>query len=100
MSYDEHLDKKKEKEMSAKETDRMRGKKTNSMVASPAHYNRFGIECIDAIEASMSTEEFQGMLKGNVIKYLWRYRYKEKPLQDLEKAKWYLDRLIKSVGDE
>jgi hypothetical protein len=64
----------------------------------PDHYRRGDIEAIDAIEASMSPEEFQGYCKGNALKYLWRYRYKGKPQQDLEKARWYLNRLIDSVG--
>ena len=42
------------------------------MVNSPPHYTSNLIECIDAIEASMSDEEFQGYLKGNCMKYLWR----------------------------
>lgn len=69
------------------------------MVNNPKHYNRFGIECIDGIEASMTTLEFQGMLKGNTIKYLWRYNYKERPIEDLKKAQWYLDKLIKTMED-
>jgi hypothetical protein len=60
----------------------------------PSHYASGGIECIDAIEASMSAEEFQGYCKGNLIKYVWRYRDKG-GVQDLQKANWYLDRLIK-----
>ncbi len=63
-------------------------------VNAPAHYNQGGVQCIDAIEASMSAEEFQGYLRGNLIKYTWRYRDKG-GLQDLHKANWYLDRLIK-----
>ena len=66
-------------------------------VTKPEHYNSGGIECIEAIKASMSAEEFKGYLKGNALKYLWRYSYKGKPKQDLEKAKWYLVRLIESV---
>lgn len=64
-------------------------------VDSPPHYklNEHGIEAIDAIEASMSKEEYQGYLKGNVMKYLWRYKYKGREKQDLAKAKWYLSRL-------
>lgn len=65
------------------------------LVNSPAHYASGGIECIDAIEASMTPEEFQGYCKGNLIKYSWRYRDKG-GTQDLQKARWYLDRLIKS----
>ena len=68
----------------------------NDPVNNPSHYNRKGVEAIDAIEASMSREEFQGYLKGNVMKYIWRYRYKAKPLEDLKKAEWYLKRLIAS----
>jgi len=100
MSYDEHLDMKKEDEMSVEDMDKIRSK--GSMVHHPKHYslNEHGIECIEAIEASMSTEGFQGMCKGNVIKYLWRYKYKGNPLQDLEKAQWYLDRLIESISSE
>ena len=65
-------------------------------VTNPAHYaDSFGgIQCIDAIETSMSTEEFKGFLKGNVQKYVWRYSQKN-GAEDLKKAKWYLERLIK-----
>jgi len=66
-------------------------------VNSPAHYNNGGIECIDAIQASMSQEEFEGYLKGNTLKYLWRYRYKGKPREDLAKAGWYLGKLKSEV---
>ena len=67
----------------------------SDLVNSPAHYASGAIECIDAIEASMTPEEFQGYCKGNLIKYSWRYRDKG-GIQDLGKAKWYLDRLIAS----
>lgn len=66
----------------------------------PEHYRQGGIEAIDAIKASMSREQFEGYLKGNATKYLWRYRHKGRPEQDLKKARWYLDRLIVEVGDE
>lgn len=59
----------------------------------PSHYTTGDIECIDAIEASMSEQEFKGYLKGNCIKYLWRYRNKGGK-EDLQKAQWYLDRLV------
>lgn len=72
----------------------------NDVVERPAHYNQGGIECIDAICASMTRDEFKGYLKGNAQKYLWRYRHKGKPVEDLRKAKWYLDRLIAEVGGE
>ena len=66
------------------------------MVNSPPHYNQTGIECIDAISAA-TDNNFKYYLQGNVMKYLWRFDYKDKPLEDLQKAKWYLDRLIEEV---
>ena len=63
-------------------------------VNKPPHYNTGKLECIDAIEASMSYSEFNGYLKGNALKYLWRYNYKGKPIEDLQKAQWYLNKLI------
>jgi len=66
----------------------------NDPINSPSHYNSGDIECIDAIEASMSPEAFKGYLKGNVEKYVWRMSYKGKPVEDLRKARFYLDRLI------
>ena len=65
-------------------------------INNPEHYTTGDIECIDAIKASMSHEEYIGFLKGNVIKYLWRYRLKgkEKSVEDLGKAQWYLNKLI------
>ena len=67
-------------------------------VNSPRHYaDSFGgIQCIEAIETSMSMEEFKGFLKGNVQKYVWRYAQKN-GAEDLKKAKWYLERLITIV---
>ena len=69
-------------------------RQTTDSVSHPSHYTGGGIECIDAIKASMSKLEYEGFLKGNLIKYTWRYRDKG-GLQDLHKANWYLDRLIK-----
>ncbi len=63
-------------------------------VNSPPHYKSGGIEAIEGIEASMEPEAYAGYLKGNVMKYLWRYEKKGKPVEDLKKARWYLDRLI------
>lgn len=68
------------------------------MVNNPNHYNNGAIECIDAIEESMTLEGFRGYLKGNVQKYVWRYESKG-GIQDLMKAQWYLDKLI-SVTEE
>ena len=61
----------------------------------PSHYTQGGIECIKAIEASMTPEEFQGYCKGNVMKYVWRFREKN-GLEDLKKAQVYLGWMIES----
>lgn len=66
------------------------------VVNKPDHYNKGSIEAIQAIKASMPETEFKGYLKGNLLKYVWRYDYKGKPLEDLRKARWYLDRLIEA----
>ena len=67
------------------------------VVNSPPHYKSGGIEAIEGIEASMGPEAYAGYLKGSVTKYLWRYEKKGKPLEDLKKARWFLDRLIQKV---
>ena len=71
----------------------------NDNVNHPAHYTQGGIECIEAIRASMTHEAFKGYLKGNVIKYMWRYEHKG-GLESLQKAQWYLAYLQDEVGDE
>jgi hypothetical protein len=70
------------------------------MVNSPGHYTYGNIECIDAIEESMSAEAFRGYCKGAAMKYIWRYERKGKPLEDLQKCRWYLDRLIASHQEQ
>jgi len=46
----------------------------------------------------MTNDEFHGYLKGNILKYVSRYKFKGEPLEDLQKAQWYLDRLVKEVN--
>ena len=67
-------------------------KELEDMVNHPPHYNKAGIECIDAIKA-MTDDGFEYYLQGNIMKYLWRYRYKN-GAEDLKKAQWYLNELI------
>ena len=74
---------------------------TKDLVNNPPHYNQGGVECIEAIESMLSVEEFIGYLRGNSIKYRWRFRYKN-GLQDLEKAMWYekkLEILLRKEND-
>jgi hypothetical protein len=71
----------------------------NDPVDHPAHYNAGGIECIEAIQASMTPEGFFGYCKGNVMKYLWRAGQKGPAKQDLEKAEWYLNRMVNELEE-
>ena len=68
-------------------------------VNNPPHYNKGGIECIDAIEAMLTQEEFIGYLRGNSLKYRWRFRYKN-GIQDCDKATWYENKLMEILKDE
>ena len=69
------------------------------MVNSPAHYNKAGIETIDIIQ-SVTGDGFESYLQGNILKYICRYKYKN-GTEDLEKAHWYLNRLIEvQVGED
>ena len=63
----------------------------------PSHYKQGGIECIEAIKAALG-DGFPDYLRGNVMKYLWRYKEKG-GVEDLRKSAWYLDRLFKEVGE-
>lgn len=67
--------------------------KKEDNVNNPSHYNKGGVECIYAIESSMTKEAFCGYLKGNVIKYMYRYENKG-GVESLKKAQWYLSKLI------
>lgn len=77
----------------------------DTAVEHPSHYTSGGIECIDAMkamlagyeQAKIATKFYWHFLSGQVLKYLWRWPLKERPLQDLNKARWYLDRLIDDI---
>ena len=69
----------------------------SDVVNHPPHYGEGKIECIDYLKDNMDVMMFMGYLEGNIKKYLHRYRYKNKPLEDLKKAQWYLNRLIDSL---
>jgi len=71
--------------------------KAEDMVNHPVHHNKAGIETIDAIEAS-TNEGFKYYLQGNILKYIWRYEYKN-GVEDLKKAQWYLNKLIEVYND-
>jgi len=68
-------------------------------VNKPKHYNNGDVECIDGIRAMLSHEEFVGYLRGNSLKYRWRYPYKN-GTEDLRKAAWYEDKLLKVLEQD
>jgi len=72
--------------------------KKEDMVNHPIHYNKAGIETIDAIGAA-TNEGFKYYLQGNILKYIWRYEYKN-GVEDLQKAQWYLKKLIEIYDDK
>jgi len=65
-------------------------------VNNPSHYGQGKIEAIEYISDFLTTEEYQGYLRGNIAKYLHRFPYKN-GIEDLKKAQWYLERLIEEV---
>lgn len=63
----------------------------------PPHYCQGGIECIEAIKAAtVDLNGIEAVCTGNIIKYLWRWKLKN-GVEDLKKARWYLNRLIKEA---
>jgi len=64
-------------------------------VNNPSHYGQGSIEAIDYINDMLTEEEWIGYLRGNIAKYMHRFRYKN-GVEDLEKAQWYLNKLIET----
>lgn len=63
----------------------------------PSHYTQGAIECIDAIkEATKGLFGIEAVCTANIIKYVWRWKFKN-GVEDLRKAEWYLQRLIKEA---
>lgn len=62
----------------------------------PNHYSGTKIECIDALDSMVEPYKdcIDATLSWQIVKYIWRHPFKFNPLEDLQKAKWYLDRLI------
>ena len=70
------------------------------MVNHPKHYKaKNGMEVIDVIEAfTANLSGYEATHTGNVIKYICRWKEKN-GLEDLKKAQWYLNRLIKNIEE-
>lgn len=61
----------------------------------PARYGGDSIyECIKVLEAWLPGEQYKGFLRGNALKYLCRVGKKDEVVQELKKARWYVDKLI------
>lgn len=70
------------------------------MVNHPTHYANRSYEVIDVMKDTMSPERFKGYLEGCVLKYMMRWDKKGTPLQDAQKAQWYLNKLIETIKEE
>ena len=69
----------------------------NNNVNHPNHYTQGNVECIEALKAATNNlKGIEAICTANAIKYLWRWKDKN-GIEDLNKAKWYIDRLIKEV---
>ena len=77
------------------------GKESNvDMVNHPSHYTQGGSECIDALKAAtVSKTGIEAVCTANAIQYLWRYEEKN-GIEDVKKARWYIDRLIRELEEK
>ena len=72
--------------------------KENDAVNHPAHYKKGKIEVIDIIEDFVKDlPGDEGYRLGNTLKYIFRHPHKAKPIEDLKKASWYLNRNIEKL---
>lgn len=71
----------------------------NNPVNHSLHYNTGGIECIEAIKAALTEDEFVGFLKGQILKYTWRSGHKDDIIQDTKKSIRYAEYLCEFIAD-
>ena len=69
------------------------------LVNHPPHYTVGNIDCIDYLKDRMNSVAFIGFLEGNAKKYLHRYNYKGQRISDLQKAQYYLNKLIETIKE-
>lgn len=74
----------------------------NDLINHPSHYAREGgkHECIEVLKEWMPKESYLGFLRGNAIKYLCRAGKKNNEAEDLQKAQFYINRLVEEVKNE
>ena len=70
------------------------------LVNHPPHYTVGNIECIDYLKDSMNSVAFIGFLEGNAKKYLHRYNFKGQRISDLQKAQYYLAKIIETIKEQ
>lgn len=77
-------------------------KPAENAVMHPQHYNRGFIECIDALNAMVEgwDNPVAAVLAWQTVKYIWRHPFKGKPVEDIKKAQFYLERLVKQYERE
>lgn len=93
----EKIDEKREEENTEEEIKEDRISTDKEMINHPVHYTHGKIECIDAIEsATCNLTGIEAVCTGNIIKYVWRWKFKN-GVEDLEKASWYLNKLIDQI---
>ena len=63
-----------------------------------SNYNQGSKETIEILKDFLTEDEFKGFLKGNVLKYMHRYKFKN-GMEDLNKASWYLDKLKETESE-
>ena len=68
-------------------------------VTKPLHYNTGEIECIDYIKQVLGTAGFIAYCQGNMIKYQHRHKYKNKPVEDMDKANWYMQKMREAMKE-
>ena len=70
-------------------------------VNKPPHYTLDdGIECIDYMRQVLGLQGFIDLCHGNLIKYQHRYKYKGKPVEDMEKAQYYLNKMVEALKEK
>ena len=69
----------------------------NHDVEHPDHYTQNDIECIEYIKQQLG-DKYPAYLEGSIIKYIHRYKHKQNPKKDLQKARWYLSELIETTS--
>jgi hypothetical protein len=67
----------------------------SDMVNHPPHYTSGNIECIDAMQAASTGDEFKAFCRLNAMKYIWRAGKKWDYREDINKAIWYLEQIVK-----